>query len=229
MATHYAAFRPPLHEPILAQLLAASKPRRIGIDIGCGTGCSAHALAVHCEQTIGIDPSFAMLLEARGQTGTSFVNASGEAVPVARQCADTVTLAGSLNYLDRDRLVPELLRICRPGAEIAVYDFCIDLADIEALLTIADEEEADYDHCIDLAGYAGLELCAQGEAESRLALTPTELAHLLLAGAGRHRQLAEAFDVANPFEALVARLAQEGKRFELSAQSFHALYTAAGT
>ena len=61
VASHYSAYRPPLHQLILqrAELGTATFP--IGLDVGCGTGRSSVALADFCEQVFAIDPSQPML------------------------------------------------------------------------------------------------------------------------------------------------------------------------
>jgi len=39
-AGHDAAYRPPLHRLILECLIREEESFRVGLDIGCGTGCS---------------------------------------------------------------------------------------------------------------------------------------------------------------------------------------------
>src|SRR5699024_11326965 len=57
LAYHYSAYRPPLHALILKRLLAPENSFQTGVDIGCGTGYSARALAPYCEHVYGVDPS----------------------------------------------------------------------------------------------------------------------------------------------------------------------------
>src|SRR5690625_4484968 len=63
-AAHYAAYRPPLHAMILGRVLTGNASFDIGLDIGCGTGYSAVALAKYCKFVYGIDPSPSMLNRA---------------------------------------------------------------------------------------------------------------------------------------------------------------------
>lgn len=53
IAYHYNAYRPPLHEVILSQVLGKDERFQNGLDIGCGTGYSAIALAKYCSQVYG--------------------------------------------------------------------------------------------------------------------------------------------------------------------------------
>ncbi len=54
IARHYAAYRPPLHQLIINEALE-NQLFEVGLDIGCGTGCSAIALADRCRQVFGVD------------------------------------------------------------------------------------------------------------------------------------------------------------------------------
>ncbi|WP_436716151.1 class I SAM-dependent methyltransferase [Roseiconus lacunae] len=45
VASHYAAYRPPLHELILMRVISNQTRFCDGLDVGCGTGRSSGALA----------------------------------------------------------------------------------------------------------------------------------------------------------------------------------------
>jgi predicted TPR repeat methyltransferase len=64
VAAHYDAYRPSLHDRILAPLLDDRGPFNVGVDVGCGTGRSAVALAAYRARVHGVDPSPAMLAQA---------------------------------------------------------------------------------------------------------------------------------------------------------------------
>ena len=53
IAYHYDAYRPPLAEVILSQVLGEDERFQDRLDIGCGTGYSAIALAKYCSQVYG--------------------------------------------------------------------------------------------------------------------------------------------------------------------------------
>jgi len=63
IARHYSADRPPLHPMILSYVLSKRRIFLISLDVGCGTGDSAIALAKYCEHVYGIEPSAAMFKE----------------------------------------------------------------------------------------------------------------------------------------------------------------------
>jgi len=56
VAYHYQAYRPDLHLPILQSVLGTQRVAA-GLDIGCGTGQSALALAHFCTRVTGLEPA----------------------------------------------------------------------------------------------------------------------------------------------------------------------------
>ncbi len=82
-ALHYSAYRPPLHSIILGRALRENKKRRIGLDIGCGTGRSAQELANFCNHVVGLEPSKSMLFKTEKHEKVNYVNSPGEQIPIA--------------------------------------------------------------------------------------------------------------------------------------------------
>ena len=60
---------------------------------------------------------------ARVAPGAQFVVARAEAIPFRSGSFDVLTAAGALNYVDRDRFLPEAARVLVPGGTLVVYDF----------------------------------------------------------------------------------------------------------
>jgi demethylmenaquinone methyltransferase / 2-methoxy-6-polyprenyl-1,4-benzoquinol methylase len=100
-------------------------PVRRAIDLGCGTGEFARALAVHypSAQVLGFDFTRAMVVEARDREGRRGPNGPPQfgtgnilRLPVADACADLVTNAFVARNL-RDLLgaFAEMRRVLRPG------------------------------------------------------------------------------------------------------------------
>src|SRR5699024_4783665 len=125
LAYHYSAYRPPLHELILKRLLTSGKTFQTGVDIGCGTGYSARALAPYCEQVYGVDPSQPMLSEAKPSAAITYQLGTAESTFLPDGIADIITYAGSLFYADADLSARELQRISKPSALVLIYDFSI--------------------------------------------------------------------------------------------------------
>ncbi len=227
IARHYAAYRPPLHEMILQRILGAAQQRHLGLDIGCGTGRSTQALKHYCESVIGIEPSLAMIGQAEPQEGIEYVNASAEGLPLHENEVDIATLAGSLNYINRERLVEELIRVCKAGATIVVYDFKIDLSSIEKLLGLERPQKVSaYDHSINLHGYAQLKALSVVKDKTPLDLSASQAAHLLLAENTRYGNLQQKFEESDPYDSLEREVGNKiATGVTVSANIFYSLYT----
>lgn len=99
------------------------------IDIGCGVGGAARALAVRGARVEAVDltPEFveaaATLTRAVGVEEASFRVASALALPFEAARFDlAVMLHVGMNVADKARLFAEASRVLRPGGRFAVYD-----------------------------------------------------------------------------------------------------------
>ena len=225
VATHYAAYRPPLHRVILKRVFSDSETFSEGLDVGCGTGYSATALAAYCAHVYGVDPSQSMLDEATRHKKITYLEGAGESVPLPNRSVDVVTLGGSLFYADLNATAQELKRVCRKAAVIAPYDF-------EVLLDEALEQrgidlpatESDYDRRVNFSGVAGfIEIRAEREQVS-LATTTSELAHVLLSDRRRYEAIANAYDTADPFLELERQLNSSDEPPSIKADLYYAKY-----
>ena len=90
------------------------------LDLGCGGGLSAEALARRGACVIGVDPSTASLAAARSHaqaTGLSihYQAGVGEALPLATQAVDRVVCVEVLEHVDDPQdLLREVRRVLRP-------------------------------------------------------------------------------------------------------------------
>jgi SAM-dependent methyltransferase len=224
-AQHYAAYRPPLHKTILEMIFTLPENPQRGLDIGCGTGLSCQALTGYCNHVIGIDPSLAMLAEAETQPGISYLNADGQRIPLTGNSIDVVTMAGSLNYLDRKLLIAELTRVCRSGAEIAIYDFEIDLSHFETRLAVDTSiDSGSYNHRLNLSGFSEVEEICVVSAEVMFHPAAGEIAHLLLADDRWYGSLQEQFYPGNVFESLKQEIELMNTRFRVKSRIDYSLY-----
>jgi ubiquinone/menaquinone biosynthesis C-methylase UbiE len=120
MAAGYAFDRPPVHQHVLGRFARGRHFRR-ALDVGCGAGLSATALAPFADTVIAIEPVRAMLAYRVGRA--HYVVAQGEQLPFAVGSFDLVTAAGAVNYMDRPRFIAEAERVLRPNGTLLVYDF----------------------------------------------------------------------------------------------------------
>jgi SAM-dependent methyltransferase len=225
IAIHYAAYRPPIHEIILERAIAPSDNQRLGLDIGCGTGRSSRALKKFCHLVVGLDPSEAMLRKAEKSERVLYVSAAGEQIPLIENVVDIVTIAGSLNYIDSAMLATELKRVCRSDAAIVVYDFEIDLSNIEEKLRIERPVKLfEYDHAANLCGLFEIKNTSVVDDVFALELNSSEVAHLLLAEKGRYKALHEKFPVHNLFDSLKNEIEAKESIFSVKANVYYSLY-----
>jgi len=102
------------------------------LDVGCGTGTVTRTMAAQVGsggQVVGLDPSSAMLAEARSQpaaTGSAnvvWVEGEGEHLPFADGQFDRVTAQFSLrNMTDWVQGLREMIRVLKPGGRLVVLD-----------------------------------------------------------------------------------------------------------
>lgn len=127
LAEGYAFARPPVHPRIvqmIAEHLHITDPLACALDVGCGAGRSTDALNPIAHISIGLEPIRAMLRRSRVVAPhASFVVGTGEVLPFAAKSFNLITAAGSLNYADLDRSLPEALRVLAPDGALVIYDF----------------------------------------------------------------------------------------------------------
>jgi ubiquinone/menaquinone biosynthesis C-methylase UbiE len=99
------------------------------VDVGCGTGTLAIALAAGGAQVIGVDPDAEVLALARAKPGAHAVQwreGSATALPLADASADRVVMSLMLHHLApearRDALA-QARRVLRPGGRLHVADW----------------------------------------------------------------------------------------------------------
>lgn len=113
--------------------LAAPRPGERALDVCCGTGDVAFALAARGADVVGFDFSAGMLDVARRRQArrtpspdhqVRFVQGDALALPFADREFQLVTISyGLRNLADFDRGLRELTRVLAPGGRLLVLDF----------------------------------------------------------------------------------------------------------
>lgn len=108
--------------------LAAVRPGEKALDVCCGTGDVALALAKQGATVTGVDFSAKMLDKARlrgkGQAGLRYVEADALTLPFPAKSFDLATIAYGLRNLPNfDAGLNELVRVVRPGGRLLILDF----------------------------------------------------------------------------------------------------------
>ncbi|MGH3036875.1 MAG: methyltransferase domain-containing protein [Gaiellaceae bacterium] len=98
--------------------------RRV-LDVGCGTGRLAAALAERGVRVWGVDPSAEMLAQARAGAGkgVGFKQGRAEALPFKDRWFERAVLRLVIHLVDRPRALPELARVLAPGGRAAIATF----------------------------------------------------------------------------------------------------------
>ncbi|HEX6723822.1 MAG TPA: methyltransferase domain-containing protein [Gaiella sp.] len=133
-AEHRRQLQAERHDDLVAQvrrLLAPLRGDERALDVGCGTGALAYALAPLVGVVIGVDASEDFLAPAREHAppGCTFVVGDAEALPFPYGDFDLVGCLRVLHHVRRPELVvAEIARVTRPGGRILLAD---QLGDID--------------------------------------------------------------------------------------------------
>ena len=112
-----------------AQVLDGVAPESAVVDVGCGTGTLAIALAADGAQVIGVDGDPEVLALAYAKPGAEAVQwrkGLATALPLPGASADRVVMSLLLHHLDagaKRTALAEALRVLRPGGRLHVADW----------------------------------------------------------------------------------------------------------
>jgi ubiquinone/menaquinone biosynthesis C-methylase UbiE len=95
------------------------------LEVGCGTGRLAVALAERGARVWGVDPSAAMLAQARATAGrrVGFKQGRAEALPFKDGWFERAVLRLVVHLVDRPLALPELTRVLVPAGRAAIATF----------------------------------------------------------------------------------------------------------
>jgi SAM-dependent methyltransferase len=95
------------------------------LDVGCGTGRLAVALAERGARVWGVDPSEEMLQQARSNAAgkAAFKHAHAEALPFKDGWFDRAVLRLVVHLVDRPPAFREIARVLGPGGRIVIATF----------------------------------------------------------------------------------------------------------
>jgi ubiquinone/menaquinone biosynthesis C-methylase UbiE len=95
------------------------------LEVGCGTGRLAAALAERGARVWAVDPSADMLAQARAAAGkrVGFKQGRAEALPFKDGWFERAVLRLVVHLVDRERALPELARVVAPGGRAVLATF----------------------------------------------------------------------------------------------------------
>jgi len=101
---------------------AGAPANRRALDLGCGTGFVTGTLGRRGWRVVGGDFSTPMLAEARrAHPAGRFVRLRGEALALADESVQLVTVGTAFHWFQRERALAEMLRVLVPGGWAAVF------------------------------------------------------------------------------------------------------------
>lgn len=97
------------------------RERRAVLDLGAGTGKLTRALVQTGARVIAVEPGEAMLGELRRVLpDVETLVGAAEAIPLADDSVDAVTVGQAFHWFRHHEAIPELHRVLRPGGGIAL-------------------------------------------------------------------------------------------------------------
>jgi ubiquinone/menaquinone biosynthesis C-methylase UbiE len=121
----YRPTPPAILADVLRQL-SGNNALHLVVDLGSGTGLSTRYWANQAERVIGIEPAADMRHQAEITTQASHVTYQegfSHATGLPNGCADIVTCAQSLHWMEPQTTFCEAVRILRPGGVFAAFDY----------------------------------------------------------------------------------------------------------
>jgi len=146
-AAHQDAHAAELSERVQHFVLPRGDER--AIDVGCGAGALALALAPHVREVVGVDPveELLELARERAPANATFVRGDGTALEFPDGSFDLAGTIRTLHHVHRPELViAELARVTRPGGRILVIDQLAPVDPLEALAVDRFERARDPGH-----------------------------------------------------------------------------------
>ena len=118
------------------RLLAPFSGEERALDVGCGTGALAYALAPHVREVVGVDSSPDLLAAARARApaNATFIEGDATALTFGWGEFDLVGCLRVLHHVRRPELVvAELARVMRRGGRLLLVD---QLGDVDPIRSI---------------------------------------------------------------------------------------------
>jgi ubiquinone/menaquinone biosynthesis C-methylase UbiE len=136
-----------LAERVRAFLVASGEER--ALDVGCGAGALALALAPLVREVVGVDrvPELLALARERAPENATFVEADATHLPYAEGEFDLAGTLRTLHHVPRPELVAaELARVTKVGGRVLVIDQLAPVDPLDALAVDRFERARDPGH-----------------------------------------------------------------------------------
>jgi ubiquinone/menaquinone biosynthesis C-methylase UbiE len=123
IAREYADFRPGYPPELFAWLASISPSHDVVWDCGCGSGQASVPLAEHFATVHATDVSPEQIDAAKPHPRVRYSVAPAEHSGLVDASVDLVTVAQALHWFDVPAFCAEAVRVARPGAFLAVWNY----------------------------------------------------------------------------------------------------------
>src|SRR6187399_2214683 len=117
----YARYRPTYPKELYEYILSFVKEKNTAWDCATGNGQAAVVLASHFKKVIATDISAAQIEKAIKKENIEYSVCAAESTPFADNTFDLVTVAQAYHWIKWEDFRKEVIRVCKPGAVIAVW------------------------------------------------------------------------------------------------------------
>ncbi|XP_044525363.1 putative methyltransferase DDB_G0268948 [Gracilinanus agilis] len=103
-----------------------SKPYKIAVDIGCGSGQGTRLLAPYFDKVLGIDISEAQINQAKqlpNALNISYIVGSAEKLPLEDDSVDLLTSFTAIHWFDKVPFLMEVERVLKPHGCVAFSSY----------------------------------------------------------------------------------------------------------
>jgi SAM-dependent methyltransferase len=122
-AAAYRRFRPGYPSVLFPYLVSIAPGRDRAWDCASGSGQAALGLAPFFAHVVATDVSAPQLAHAPPGANVSYVLTMAEEPAIDSRCADLITVAQALHWLDRERFYAAARRILKPRGVIAAWAY----------------------------------------------------------------------------------------------------------
>lgn len=137
-AAVYAKYRPTYPQELFDFIFTHVKNKHVAWDCGTGNGQSAKELAKHFEKVFATDISQKQIDNAHQASNIFYSVQQAEQTTFSDNSFDLITVSQALHWFKLNRFYPEVKRVAKPGAWIAVWMYNLPSisAEIDELLNV---------------------------------------------------------------------------------------------
>jgi ubiquinone/menaquinone biosynthesis C-methylase UbiE len=122
-AQGYSQYRPGYPGALFQWLANSTQHHQLAWDCATGNGQAAGQLATYYQQVIASDASAHQLAQAAKKPNIHYQLATAEAVGIASESTDLITVAQALHWFDIKGFSNEVLRILKPAGILAAWTY----------------------------------------------------------------------------------------------------------